>query len=90
MKQDKLNALADFLNTNTHGVCFLEGQTGSFKTELVKEALSKTSDKMLVFKFKCFEGSTLDDIYLAFFEDLKKYSQQKKITLKNKQLSYLN
>lgn len=82
MKQDKLNALADFLNTNTHGVCFLEGQTGSFKTELVKEALSKTSDKMLVFKFKCFEGSTLDDIYLAFFEDLKKYSQQKKITLK--------
>ena len=82
MEKDKLNALADFLNQHSTGVCFLEGQTGSFKTELVKKALSKAADNMLVFKFKCFEASTLDDIYLAFFEDLKRYSQQKKISLK--------
>ena len=81
MEENKLNALSDFLNTNTTGVCLIEGHAGSFKTELVKKALSSVSD-MLVFKFKCFEASTLDDIYLAFFEDLKKYSQQKKISLK--------
>ncbi len=82
MQQDKLNALSDFLTRSGPGVCFLEGQTGSFKTELVKKTLSESAANMLVFKFKCFEGSTLDDVYLAFFEDLKRYSQQKKISLK--------
>lgn len=81
MNQDKLNALSEFLNTRASGVCFLEGQTGSFKTQLVKDAFKPVSDKMLLFAFKCFEGSTLDDIYLAFFESLKKYSQQKRISL---------
>ena len=82
MEQNKLKALSDFLNRTNTGICLLEGQTGSFKTELVKKALSDMADKILVFKFKCFEASTLDDIYLAFFEDLKKYSRQKKISLK--------
>ena len=89
MQQDKLNDLADFLKQNKTGVCFLEGQAGSCKTELVKKALAKTPD-MLVFKFKCFEASTLDDIYLAFFEDLKKYSQQKKIRLKKIETSSIS
>ena len=68
MEHDKLSALTDFLTTDDCGVCLLEGQAGSFKTELVNKALSAAKSSMLVFRFKCFEASTLDDIYLAFLK----------------------
>lgn len=82
MNQYNLTALAEFYEKAPYGVCFLEGQSGSFKTELLNESLNSVSDRLLVFRFRCFEATTLDDIFLAFFEDLKKYSQKKRITLK--------
>lgn len=60
--------------------CFLEGKSGSFKTEMMNESLAYLDERVLVFKFKFFEGTTLDDIFLSFFEDLKRYSQQNKIS----------
>ncbi len=90
MEHDKLSALTDFLTTDDCGVCLLEGQAGSFKTELVNKALSAAKSSMLVFRFKCFEASTLDDIYLAFFEDLKRYSRLKKISLKKIETSSIS
>lgn len=81
MQHDKLRALTEFLEKSGPGVCFLEGQSGSFKTELLDTSLKHISKNMLIFRFKCFEATTLDDIFLAFFEDLKRYSQQKKIIL---------
>ena len=75
-----LDSLLNFYSSKEQ-ICLLEGQSGSFKTELLKYSLNYLKDNVLLFKFKCFEGSTLDDIFLAFFEDLKKYSQQKKISV---------
>ena len=60
--------------------CFVEGKTGSFKTQMINESFEYLDENVLVFKFKFFEGTTLDDIFLSFFEDLKKYSQQNKIS----------
>ncbi len=74
-----LDSLLNFYSSKEQ-ICLLEGQAGSFKTKLLNYSLNYLKDDVLLFKFKCFEGSTLDDIFLSFFEDLKKYSQQKKIS----------
>ena len=60
--------------------CFVEGKTGSFKTQMINDSFEYLDENVLVFKFKFFEGTTLDDVFLSFFEDLKKYSQQNKIS----------
>lgn len=75
-----LNLLLDFFKQNVKNVCLIEGAPGSFKTALFNKATDYFSDNVLIFKFKCFEGTTLDDIFLSFFEDLKKYAQQKKVS----------
>lgn len=77
----KLKELLAFYEKETCGICLIDGKGGSYKTEVFKYSADFLSENVLTFKFKCFEGSTLDDIFLAFFEDLKKYSQQKKIAI---------
>lgn len=77
--REKVKDLLNFFNDESSSVCFIEGKSGSYKTELFKCTQDFLSDDVILFKFKCFEGSTLDDVFLAFFEDLKKYSQKKKI-----------
>lgn len=77
--KEKVKDLLNFYNDESSSVCFIEGKSGSYKTELFKCSQDFLSDDVILFKFKCFEGSTLDDVFLAFFEDLKKYSQKKKI-----------
>ena len=74
-----LDSLLNFYSSKEQ-ICLLEGRYGSFKTGLLGHSLNYLKEDVLLFKFKCFEGSTLDDIFLSFFEDLKKYSQQKKIS----------
>ena len=80
VQRDKLNELLNFYLDNNLKICLLDGNTGSFKTNLFNVSKKHLNDDVLVFSFKCFEGSTLDDIFLAFFEDLKKYAQQKKVS----------
>lgn len=77
---EELQQLLQFYSDTMPGFCVIEGKSGSGKTNLFNFSQNYLNDNVLVFKFKCFEGSTLDDIFLSFFEDLKKYSQQKKIT----------
>lgn len=72
--------LINFYADRDFKCCFVEGKTGSFKTQMINESFEYLDENVLVFKFKFFEGTTLDDIFLAFFEDLKKYSQQNKIS----------
>ena len=79
LQKENLHNLLNFYSSDNQ-VCFLEGQTGCFKTELLDYSCRYLKDNVLLFKFKCFEGTTLDDIFLSFFEDLKKYSHQKKIS----------
>ncbi len=80
LNRENLDNLLNFYSSHKAQICLLEGRSGSFKTELLQYSLNYLKDDVLLFKFKCFEGSTLDDIFLSFFEDLKKYSQQKKIS----------
>ena len=80
LDKESLNALLNFFSAKENNLCFLHGPSGSFKTDLCNYSLKYLNDRVLVFKIKCFEGTTLDDIFLAFFEDLKRYSQQKKIS----------
>ena len=82
MEKDHLDRLSNFYSSADAGVCFVEGKSGASKTKFVEESLNTLKDKddLLVFRFKCFDATTLDDIFLSFFEDLKKYSKQKKTT----------
>ena len=80
LQTEKLNTLKDFYKSPNNGICFLEGKTGFFKSALVNESLKNIDEDILVFKIKCFESTTLDDIFLSLFEDLKKYSHQKKVS----------
>ena len=82
MEKDYLDRLSNFYSSADAGVCFVEGKSGASKTKFVDESLNTLKDKddLLVFRFKCFDATTLDDIFLSFFEDLKKYSQQKKVS----------
>ena len=79
LNKENLNELLKFYSSQ-QTLCLLQGESGSFKTELLTHSLNYLNENVLLFRFKCFEGTTLDDIFLSFFEDLKKYSQQKKIS----------
>ena len=72
--------LINFYADGNLNCCCLEGDAGAFKTQMLNDSFEYLEENILVFKFKFFEGTTLDDIFLSFFEDLKKYSQQKKIS----------
>lgn len=81
VQKDKLQELLEFYSDRNKSLCLLEGAVGSFKTDLFNVSKQFLNSNVLIFSFKCFEGSTLDDFFLSFFEDLKKYTQEKKITL---------
>ena len=78
LKEDFDN-LCDFFNLSKN-LCCIYGPEASFKTDLINYSLNYLDDNVLVFKFNCFEATTLDDILLSIFDDLKKYSQQKKVS----------
>lgn len=80
VNNQNFDELLKFYADSSTGCGFLEGKAGSFKTDMVNESLAYLDESVLVFRFKFFEGTTLDDIFLSFFEDLKRYSQQNKIS----------
>ena len=41
--------------------CFLEGQVGSYKTQMINDSFEYLDENVLVFKFKFFEGTTLEN-----------------------------
>lgn len=76
----ELRELLGLYNDNEHFLCMVEGSFGTFKTGLVNASLKLLEPEVLVFKFSCFEATTLDDMFLSFFNDLKKFHQEKKIS----------
>lgn len=78
--KENVDFILDFYNSEKEMFCLLQGGCGSFKTDTFNYSLEYLKDNVLVFRFNCFEGSTLDDIFLSFFEDMKLYSQQRKIS----------
>lgn len=79
LQKDKLEILAQFFQNENQKVCFLKGLAGLFKTSLVKKSIETIKDDYLIFNVKCFENTTLDDIFLSIFNDFKSYAQQKKV-----------
>jgi len=73
--KEKMDSLLNFYRSNTETICFIDGMAGTFKTDLVNYSKKHLNNDVLIFKFNCYEGTTLDDIFLSFFDDLKKYSK---------------
>ncbi len=80
LQTEQVDSLTEFCKKPHNGICFIEGKSGYFKTQLVKQSAMLLPDNFLIFTVKCFESTTLDDIFLTLFEELKKYSHQKKIS----------
>ena len=79
LQDEKIKELTDFCLEKRNGICFVEGKTGFFKTYVVNESIANLPQDFLSFKVQCFESTTLDDIFLVIFEELKKYANQKKL-----------
>ena len=80
LQKENLNTLNDFYQNDEKKVCIVKGKTGFYKTTLVQTSLHTLGDNFLVFNVKCFENTSLDDIFLSIFKDLKNFAQQKKLT----------
>ena len=80
LKSENLDRLLSFYASKNNFLLFLEGASGTFKTDIFNYSLNYLNDDVLLFRFNCFEASSLDDIFLSFFEDMKKYSQSKKVS----------
>ncbi len=76
---EKLKELVDFFESEDRNTCLLQGQAGSFKSALFNKACEHLDENVLCFRIKCFESTTLDDIFLSLFETLKNYSHKKKL-----------
>ncbi len=61
----------------------VNGFLGTGKTALVEHVLSFLSTDSIVLNYNCFETTVLDDVLLTFFEEFKKLSALKKITIPN-------
>ncbi len=75
----ELKDLLNFYKSSTDSLCLINGPFGTFKTELLNMSLKFLSEDVLVFKYECFEATCIDDIFLAVFNDLKEFLQNKKI-----------
>ena len=70
---DSISRIAEFILDEQNDFCLIKSKSGCFKTEMTNFVLDNTEEKTLVFRFKFFEASTVDDIFLSFFNDLKHY-----------------
>lgn len=78
--QKELKQLIEFYNNDDERISHIGGSFGTFKTKLVEISTKLLSSDVLIFNFKCFESTTLDDLFLSLFNDLKNFRQEKKIT----------
>lgn len=77
----QLTSLLSFFEDKTSNFCEITGNFGTFKSKLAEISLHLLEENVLIFRYECFEGTTLDDIFLALFADLRSYYQMGKIAL---------
>ena len=82
LQTENLNKLQQFYHSTDNSICFVEGESGFFKSTLVSKSLSQINDNQLTLKIKCFESTTLDDIFLNLFDEIKKQAQKNKLSFK--------
>lgn len=69
--------IVNFIFDERTDFCLVKSKSGCFKTEIINFVLdSIPQEKTLVFRFKFFEASSVDDIFLSFFNDLKRFYRQ--------------
>ena len=66
---DSISRIAEFILDEQNDFCLIKSKSGCFKTEMTNFVLDNAEEKTLVFRFKFFEASTVDDIFLSFFND---------------------
>lgn len=82
LQTENLNKLQQFYQSIDNSICFVEGESGFFKSTLVNNSLTQIKNERLILRIKCFESTTLDDIFLNLFEEIKKQAQQNKLSFK--------
>ena len=75
----QLASLLSFFEDKNSNFCEITGTFGTFKSKLAEISLHLLDENVLIFRYECFEGTTLDDIFLALFADLRAYYQMGKI-----------
>lgn len=73
------NLLAFYEEQNAY-LSLIQGPFGTFKSKIADYSLHFLKPEVLVFKFECFEASTLDDLFLSLFNDLKRFHQEGRIS----------
>ncbi len=79
--EKELPKILSFYEDEESYLCTIDGLYGTFKTKLIDTSLSLLKTKVLVFRFKFFEATTLDDIFLSLLNDLRKFYQEEKINV---------
>ena len=75
---DKINL---FYNSPDE-LLLLCGFSGCAKSEILNKTLENPGDDTLVFRHLCFEFTTIDDFLLNFYDSFRKFSLEKKVSLK--------
>ena len=78
---EQFEMLKSFYSDNSINCMLVNGMGGTYKTGLVEHSLLTLPEDFLVFRFKFFEATTVEDIFLSFFNDLKFYHQTGKINI---------
>lgn len=77
----QLSSLLNFYESPSTRLCEIIGPNGTFKSKLAEISLHMLDENVLIFRYECFEATTLDDIFLALFADLRTYYQMGRISL---------
>ncbi len=75
---DKIN---NFYNS-TDELLLLCGFSGCAKSEILNKTLENVDENTLIFRHLCFEYTTIDDFLLNFYDSFRKYTLEKKVSLK--------
>ena len=76
-----IDKIKHFYNS-TDELLLLCGFSGCAKSEILNKTLENQDENTLIFRHLCFEYTTIDDFLLNFYDSFRKYSLEKKVSLK--------
>ena len=78
--EKQLAQFCDFLQDDKK-LLLINGYTNSGKSQIINFAISYVKQNVVILRYTCLETSTIDDMFLTFFETFKTYSQAGSIIL---------
>ncbi len=76
----ELAEILNFYEDSDIKLCQITGSFGTFKSKLAGISLQLLDENVLIFRYECFEATTLDDIFLSLFADLRTYCKMGRIS----------